>query len=342
MAFDLVILGDTPDAWSAAGEAAALGRRCAVLRPDFDGGLSSGVNAVIASFGAECEHEPEISFRAKTPCELWRDAVCRQERFIAHAGREMNIRVLRGPARLAGSTSAEVFISGASHRVEADLLLIATGTIQRKRRGGWLEGERFIVPEDVGMLTETPRRLAVLGSSSTAVAFATLFAKAGASVTLIDPEADPLKHRGFHNVASRVDALHKAVGCVSLRCANAETVVAEAVLCVEKRMGATATLGLAIAEIEADDEGRLWCDERGFTWQPTIAAAGEVVGFPREIARDPDAVRRLVASQFPQRIAGRIDTACEPQPMRRQRMIAKPPSRAAAPSLKLYEAITDG
>jgi NAD(P) transhydrogenase len=205
-----------------------------------------------------------------------------------------------------------------------------------------LEGERFLVPEDVGLLNETPRRLAVLGGSITAVAFARLFAKAGASVTLIDPDPEPLKHCGFQSIASRVDALHKTTDDITLRCANAETVVAEAVLCAEKRIGATASLGLAIAELEADDEGRLWCDERGFTWQPTIAAAGEVVGFPREIARDRDAARRLVASQFPQRIAGRIDAGCEPNAMRRHRMIAKPPSRTTASTLKLYEAIADG
>lgn len=341
MAFDLVILGDTPDAWSAANEAAALGRRCAVLRPDFDGGVSSGLNAVIAAFGLGGLAEHPARFRAKAPCELWRDAVCQQERVVAQLAREVGIRVLRGPARLAGKTAAEVFVSGTSHHVQGELLLIATGTTHRKRRGVCLDGDRFFVPEDVALLEETPRRLAVLGGSITATAFANLFAAAGADVTLIDPQSRPVQTLLLHNISSRVDAVHKAVDSVTIRCANGESVAADAVLCAEKRSGATATLGLAIAELEADDEGRLWCDDRGYTWQPTIAAAGEVVGFPQEIAHDREAARRLVASHFPRRIAGRIDSGGPLPPIPRRRIVSKPQSRPTASTLKLYEAIAD-
>jgi len=342
MAFDLVILGDTHEAWSAAREAAALGRRCAVLRPDFDGGLSSGVNSVIAAFGSGTHWELVKSNLARSPRELWREAVGRQERFAAHLAQESGVRVLRGPTRLSGTISAEVFVAGASHQVEGDLLLIATGTTHRRRRGVWFDMERLIVPEDVGLLSETPRRLVVLGGSPTATAFSNLFAAAGASVTLIDPEIHDSHPSHVRWIHSRVIALHKSADCVTMQCANGEMVAADAVLCAERRLGATAALGLAVAELEADDEGRLWCDERGFTWQPTIAAAGEVVGFPREIACDPDAARRFVASQFPRRIVGRIDAGCQVSPSNRRSRTFRRPYPRRTPPLKLYEPTADG
>ncbi len=314
MDFDLVILGDTPEALSAAREAASLGQRCAVLRPDFDGGISSGVNAVIATFGSGGSFERNMRFEPKSASELWRDAVRRHERSVALLARDAAIRVLRGPARLAGKSSAEVFVAGVSHHLEADLLLIATGTTRRKRHSGWLDGKPVIVPEDVGALGETPRRVVVLGGSITGTAFAHLFAAAGAIVTVIDPDAVHVGASELRGIRSRVNSLHTTADGVSIQCDNGESVAADAVLSAERRVGATAALGLAIAELEADDEGRLWCDEHGFTWQPTIAAAGEVVGFPQEIARDRDAARRLVASRFPRRVAGRIDSGCQEPP----------------------------
>ena len=340
MASDLVILGDTPDAWSAAIEAAALGLRCSVIRPDFDSGVSSGLNSVIATFGPGGPFAHDV-VRGKTPCELWRDAVALQERSVSQLVRNVDVRIFRGPARLSGTTCAEVFVSGASRRVEGDLLLIATGTTQRKGRSFGVDGSRCVVPEDVCMLRETPDRLAVLGGSMTAIAFAHLFACAGSKVTLIDPEIALSQSTGVSTIASTVVGVQKNAGGVSIECANGEMLAVDVVLCAEKRNGATTALGLSTAELEADDEGRLWCDDRGFTWQPTIAAAGEVVGFPREFARDREAARRIVASQFPNRIAGRIDLPDRMLPMPRRRSIAKMRRVATAPVLKLYNVDAD-
>lgn len=340
MFFDLVILGDTPDAWCAAQEAAATGYRCAVLRPDCNGGASAGVNAVIAAFGSSAQSIEEVPTRSKAPAELWRDAVSRHERFVAQFTRQGDVRVWRGPARLAGINSAEVFVAGSSLKVEAELLLIATGTTQRKAPNNWVDRSQFFVPEDVGKLTQAPRRLAVLGGSLTATAFANLFAAAGTTVTLIDAEQDHAGESRYQMIASNVGEIHSVADRVTIRCENGETVIVDAVLVADKRLGATVALGLATAELEADDQGRLWCDDLGFTWQPTIAAAGEVVGFPRNLSLDREAARRLVASWSSGRIAGRIDHGDPLPPAPRRRRVPKPRTAAeAAPALRLY---TDG
>ena len=88
MRFDLVILGDTPDAWSAAETAARLGRRTAVLRTD---ARAAGLAALLRSYGSQ-GGGPTATSAATTPADLWREAVRIHEQAVARSGREFGIR----------------------------------------------------------------------------------------------------------------------------------------------------------------------------------------------------------------------------------------------------------
>src|SRR5690606_25315358 len=148
MQYDLLILGDTPDALAAAEEAALLGRRIAILRPDVDGrGTSSGIGAVLGTFG---DGPTDEALPANDdPRSLWNEAVRQQERRIAQLGREFGVRHWRGPVRLNSPNAAEVFVDGVGVTIEADLILIATGTIDRRPRGLSIDGQTVLVPEQV-------------------------------------------------------------------------------------------------------------------------------------------------------------------------------------------------
>lgn len=281
MRFDLVILGDTPDAWAAAETAARLGRRVAVLRPDAnDRGMAIGIAAMLRFFhdeGGARGVEPA------SPRGLFREALRRHEREVSRARREFGIRSWRGAVRLTGQDSAEAVVDGIRMAFHADRILIATGTTARRRLGLALDRRTLLVPEDASHMQAAPRRLLVLGDNRTARASARLFAAAGSAVTLIDTpvglaEAGSLS---FRTVAGDVLDLRRRGDSVIVHLADGHDLTADAVLFGVNRLGATGTLGLAAAGLEADEDGRLWCDDSGRTWAPTVAAAGEVVGFPR-------------------------------------------------------------
>jgi len=296
MRFDLLILGDTPDAWTAAETSARLGRRTAVLRPDADGrGIAVGVAAVLRDFVADAlRPTPRLS-----PADLVLQAVARHERAVARAGRDLGIRSWRGAVRMTARNSAEVTVEGVRMVFDADRLLIATGTVGSLPRGLPIDRHRLILPEDLSRHRRTPARLVVLGGSRIAHAAGRLFAAAGSSVTLIDA---PPGHRPEaaaatcpRTVAVEVSALREEHDGITIRLTDGRDLSADAVLFAANRPGATDALDLAAAGLEADEDGRLWCDDAGRTWVPSIAAAGEVVGYPRRL-RDPEAADTITRS----------------------------------------------
>ena len=306
MQFDLLILGDTPDAWAAAETAAQLGRRTAVLRPDIDGrAAAAGVAAVLSAF-ADGALEG-MTFQADDPRGLWNEAVRRHEQRIVRIGRDLDVRTWRGPVRLTGSNTAEVFIDGTGLEIEAELLLVAVGTTARRPLGLSFDRQRLLLPEQLPLLESRPRHVVVLGGNRTARAYSELFVAAGSAVTEIDAPGESTPPRACPPRVADVLDLQRDASGVRLRLSDGDTIEADAILFAADRIGATASIGLSAVKLEPDETGRLWCDEDGRTWVRSIAAAGEVVGFPKSLRDDADAARRLVLQHFTGTTIGRLD-----------------------------------
>lgn len=299
MRFDLLILGDTPDAWCAAEAAARLGRRTAVLRHDREGdGGEAGVAAILSVYGPASQVEVAGT---QTPHVLWQKAVARHERSISEACRAYGIRSWRGPVRLTDTSSAEVAIEGDALAFEADRMLIATGSAAR-RPTGVEHNRRVLVPEDAARLSESPETLLVIGGNRTARAFAQFFMAAGSAVSLIDaPGGFGLENalaEGLRVVAGEVATVGSDRDAAQVRLTDRRQLVADAVLFAADRPGATAGLRLDTAGLEPDEHGRLWCDDEGHTWVRGISAAGEVVGYPRWLPEDAAAAGEIVRALF--------------------------------------------
>jgi NAD(P) transhydrogenase len=195
-------------------------------------------------------------------------------------------------ARLTGADSAEIVIDGVHTAVHSDRILIATGTTPRRPRGLALDRRMLLVPEELSRLDAAPQRLLVLGGNRTARASARLLAAAGSAVTLIDsPSGADLEAAvasGLRTVVGDVLELSHQDDLAVVRLTDGRNFAADAILFAAGRRGATDSIDLAAAGLEADEDGRLWCDDFGRTWVPNIAAVGEVVGFPRWL-RDEDA-----------------------------------------------------
>lgn len=334
MYFDVAIIGDTQDAWAAADEAAQSGCRTAVLRPDFDGrGTETGIAAVTATFNQSIRSSTPIG--PLSPREMWAAAVRCHERQMAHLCRAHSIQTWKGKVRFTDPTTVNVTFDGTTEALTAQLLLIAVGSTSRCPNGVDFDQRTIFVPEDVSQLASAPETLIILGGNRTARAFRRFFECAGSTVTLIDGLSGNSAtdcHRG------EVTAIFRQSRKVTVRLTSDEELSADALLFAADRVGATSSLALADTGLQTDEDGRLWCDASGNTWLSSIAAAGEVVGFPKRLRDQANAARELIISHFgDRRSTNSSQQQHRKQPSLENRLV--PASLAAArcsPTLKIF------
>jgi NAD(P) transhydrogenase len=140
--------------------------------------------------------------------------------------------------------------------------------------------------------------MVVIGAGVIGIEYATIFSALDTAVTVIDPKATmldfidkeivedftyQLRDRNMKLLlgqkADKVERLPD--GKVAVHVDTGRKIVTDMVLFAAGRMGATDTLNLAAAGLEADSRGRLKVDPETFqTSVPGIFAAGDVVGFP--------------------------------------------------------------
>ena len=346
MRCDLLILGDTPDAWAAAIDAARLGARTVLLRPESNPPrTSTGVTAVCAAFDQDAEPFPvkKMTCGPIRPSDLWRAAMRMNERRAIENLREFGIESWQGPARLTGPTTAEVFSHGALTRLEAKLILVAVGTRAPRTMSLRAAGTRILLPEDIADCEDAPRRLAILGDNPTARAFARLFAMAGSDVAIIDAQPSRTLDHSARIVRGDLIEYRQRRDDVVIRLANERTIESDAILLTANRLGTTASLGLSAVGLESDDRQRLWCDDRAMTWVPTIAAAGEVIGYPRALRVDRQRVQRTIREylglkelESPRRISIHIGEAASISDTNQEPTRARTRPRPR-PALRLYQ-----
>ncbi len=155
----------------------------------------------------------------------------------------------------------------------------------------------MLTSDDLLHLAEVPHSLAIVGAGIIGTEYAGIFSTLGISVTLIDRReqllpfvdrevgdalVEQLTDNGVElhlgEDVAEIDVQNPEV--VEVRLGSGKTVQAEALLYSIGRIGATETLNLAAAGLEADDRGRLRVDEHFRTTVPHIYAAGDVIGFP--------------------------------------------------------------
>src|SRR5699024_7028133 len=136
------------------------------------------------------------------------------------------IRIIDGIGRVAHPGVVAVDTSeGQSMRLEADVILLATGARPRVLPTAEPDGERILSWTQLYQLTEVPRRLIVVGSGVTGAEFAGAYRALGAEVVLVSSrdrvlpgeDADAadviegvFKRRGMHVLArSRAESVRR-------------------------------------------------------------------------------------------------------------------------------------
>ncbi|HIA09289.1 MAG TPA: Si-specific NAD(P)(+) transhydrogenase [Chromatiaceae bacterium] len=186
---------------------------------------------------------------------------------------------------------------GLEHTIHADKILIATGTSPHRPNDIPFDGSSVIDSDDILNLHNIPRSLTVIGAGVIGVEYASIFNALDTEVTLVDGRETMLdfvdgelvdefihhlRDRGVNlrmgESVSRVEKDDR--GRVITYLESGRRICSEQVMFAAGRTGATATLGLDKAGLEADSRGRIKVNENYQTDVAHIYAAGDVIGFP--------------------------------------------------------------
>ncbi|MQB43209.1 Si-specific NAD(P)(+) transhydrogenase [Rhizobium sp. ICMP 5592] len=183
-----------------------------------------------------------------------------------------------------------IHVSGAS-------ILLAVGTKPFRPDYMPFDNKTVLDSDELLEIETLPRSMVVIGAGVIGIEYATIFSALDTQVTLIDPKSTmldfidkeivedfiyQLRDRNMKLLlGQKAEKVVRQDGKVELTLDNGRRIVTDMVLFAAGRMGATDTLNLAAAGLEADNRGRLSVNPETFaTSVPHIFAAGDVVGFP--------------------------------------------------------------
>ena len=209
--------------------------------------------------------------------------------------RAAGVRRLHGRGRLSGFHQVTVeHADGATEVLDADHVLIATGSSARILPFFEPDGERVLVGQQVYTLPEVPEHLIVVGSGATGAEFSNAFGRFGAEVTLVssrdlilptqDPDAAQVIEDVFERRGMTILRNSRAVTCerrgdeVVVGLKDGSEVVGSHVLFTVGQVPASADLGLDSVGIEVNDHGGIDVDAVGRTRCRWVYAAGDVTG----------------------------------------------------------------
>ena len=213
------------------------------------------------------------------------------ERRVANAG----VRRLSGRGRLSGFHEVTVTdAAGDQEVIEADHVLLATGSSARVLPFFEPDGDRVLVGQQVYDLPEVPEHLIVVGSGATGAEFAHAFVRFGAEVTLVssrdlilpteDPDAAQVIENVFERRGMTILRNSRAVSCerrgdeVAVGLKDGREVVGSHALFTVGQVPSSSDLGLDEVGIELEDDGGIAVDQVSRTSCPWVYAAGDVTG----------------------------------------------------------------
>jgi dihydrolipoamide dehydrogenase len=204
------------------------------------------------------------------------------------------VRLLRGTGRLLGPHTVAAECDGTVEEIEADAILLSTGSRPRIPDWATVDGERILDSRQAYPPPEIPEHLVVIGSGVTGVEFTHMFSALGAQVTLIVSRQQVLPYKD-PEVAAALEAEFLGRGVKLLKGARAIGITRDgdkvAVACDDGRHAegshAVFTIGFIPNTEGLDcDRAGVDVDERGFvpgnrhcqTNVPHIYAAGDISG----------------------------------------------------------------
>ncbi len=310
--FDVTVIGSGPGGYVAAIRAAQMGLKTAVVERDPRGCggtcLQRGcipTKALLhtADLYEDLKNGKEYGIVAEKIGLDFAALMTRKQKIVQRLSKGISgylfkkngIKLFAGEGRLEGAKTVVVKGDGGDSKLETKNVLLATGSRPKSLPGLTLDGKAILTSDEILEIKEVPRSLTVIGAGAVGIEFASIFARFGSEVTVIEllPRVLPLedeevsneagkllaKEMKIHTGAQTQSAAKTAAGVeVRFQAAGGEqnTVTSEMLLVAVGRGPVTNGLNLESTKV-ALDRGYISVDEKMQTAEPGVFAIGDVI-----------------------------------------------------------------
>jgi dihydrolipoyl dehydrogenase len=312
--FDVTIIGSGPGGYVAAIRAGQLGLRTAIIEKDKNLGGTCLLRGCIptksllhtADLLDEFKHAKEHGVVAPSVTLDFGQAQKRKGKVVLKLSkgveflmRKNKVQVFNGSAHIDGPGKISITgADGASQSIQSKNIIIATGSVPRSFPTLPIDGEQIITSDEILELKEIPKSLLVLGAGAVGVEFASMFARFGTDVTILEllPRLLPIEDE---EISAELAKSFKKQGIKAFTSANFKSAtresggvrvtaeiggedrefVVEKFLVAVGRRAYTDGLGLENTRIELE-KGYIKIDDHMRTAEPNVYAIGDVIPTP--------------------------------------------------------------
>jgi NAD(P) transhydrogenase len=310
--FDLVVIGSGPAGQKAAIQAAKLGRRAAVIeRRHMVGGVCTNTGtlpsktlreAVLYLTGMSQRGLYGQSYRVRDEITiadlLWRThhVIDREIHVIRDQLARNHVTLVAGDASFVDPHTVVVAAASEERRLRAEKIVIAVGTTPTRPKSVAFDNSTILDSDGILELDAIPKSLVVVGAGVIGIEYASMFAALGSRVTVVEQrgrllpfcDSQVIEALQYHlrdlgvifRFGESVVGVDAHDGGTITQLASGKRIPAETVLYSAGRHGATDTLELAKAGLQADDRGRIAVGPMFQTSAKHVYAVGDVIGFP--------------------------------------------------------------
>ncbi len=309
--FDLTVIGSGPGGYVAAVRAAQMGLRTAVVERDptgcggtclLRGCIPTKALLHTADLYEDLKNGKEFGIVAEKigidfPAVMSRKAriVTRLSKGIeTYLFKKNKITLFKGQGRLEGKGTVVVTGEKEERRVASRAILLATGSRPKGLPGIVPDGRTIVTSDEILEISEIPKSLIVIGAGAVGIEFASVFARFGSTVTVIEmlPRVLPLedeeisaeagkvlgKQMTIHTGARTQAAIKTPAGvevAFTTAAGETKTLTADLLLLAVGRGPVTDGLGLETTRIPLD-RGFIRVNPRMETAEPGVYAIGDV------------------------------------------------------------------
>ena len=303
----VAILGGGPAGNTCATVAATLGADVTLVERDVVAGAAHlwdciPSKAMIATGGELIElsrsHAMGLRAEGSLDVDALRERMASIERYlhdsIVSLLESQGVRLLRGTGKLKGPHEIVVETAAGIEELEADYVVVATGSRPRVPEFAPVDGERVLTTRQAYPPPELPEHIVVVGSGVTGVEFTHMFDALGSKVTLLvsrqqvlplkDPEVaaaleDEFVRRGVSLLkGARASDIERTGDSVKVTCEDGRVVRGSHAVLAVGSIPNSEDLGLDEAGVEVDAAGYIPIDHHCRSSVEHIYAAGDVSG----------------------------------------------------------------
>jgi NAD(P) transhydrogenase len=318
--YDLAVIGSGPGGQRAAVAAAKLGYRVAVIERRRELGgvcVHTGTipsktirEAVLYLSGLRPRAFYGSSYRVKrdvTVADLalpTRQVVDREAEVVRDQLTRNLVDVLTGTASFVDPHTLQVRDEASGRRITAEKIVIACGTRPARPASVAFDGRHVVDSDELLHLDRLPRSTVVVGAGVIGLEYASILAALGVEVTVVERrdrmlefvDVEVVEALQYHlrelgvvlRLGEHVEAVETHPSGALCKLQSGKVIAAGTVLYSAGRQGATDSLELGNAGLEADERGRIAVDEHYRTAVDHIYAVGDVIGFPALAATSMD------------------------------------------------------